>query len=225
MAYVYKITSPSNKIYIGSTIDIVKRFRAYHNLSCKRQIKLYNSFVKHGVKNHCFQVLLECDKIEMYEKENYFGVLFGVIYSGGLNLRIPEKDKRYSGTSQETKDKIRKSKMGLKPNAETRKKLSLWQKGRLLTEVQKTKISIALTGKKRSIETMQRMSESRKGVPRNNGVPRPDEVRRKISESSIGKKMSIEARLKMRNKKLGGKLSEEHKRKISESLKRRSCPN
>ena len=41
---VYMITSPSNKVYVGSTIQAFKnRWKFYHTLNCKQQRKLYNS--------------------------------------------------------------------------------------------------------------------------------------------------------------------------------------
>lgn len=41
---IYKITSPSGRIYIGSSKNIRRRFYSYKNLHCKDQPKLYNSF-------------------------------------------------------------------------------------------------------------------------------------------------------------------------------------
>ena len=46
MIGIYKITNPSNKVYIGQSTNIKERFRKYSKLSNKRQIKLYNSFQK-----------------------------------------------------------------------------------------------------------------------------------------------------------------------------------
>ena len=59
---IYKITSPSGKIYIGQSKDINKRFNLYKRLQCERQPKLYNSFIKYGTINHKFEVLCECNK-------------------------------------------------------------------------------------------------------------------------------------------------------------------
>lgn len=60
MANIYAIISPTNKIYIGQTVDIKKRFNKYKRLNCKLQYKLYNSLNKYGVDNHEFQVIEEC---------------------------------------------------------------------------------------------------------------------------------------------------------------------
>ena len=50
------ITSPLNKIYIGQSINIENRWKQYKRLGCKKQIKLYNSFIKYGVENHTFEI-------------------------------------------------------------------------------------------------------------------------------------------------------------------------
>jgi predicted GIY-YIG superfamily endonuclease len=37
---IYKITSPTGKIYIGQTINLLGRIKSYKHLSCKNQRKL-----------------------------------------------------------------------------------------------------------------------------------------------------------------------------------------
>lgn len=50
---IYKITSPSGKIYIGQSINIEKRWEKYQKYieNIKNQIKLYNS-LKNMVGNN-----------------------------------------------------------------------------------------------------------------------------------------------------------------------------
>lgn len=52
MACVYKIENPKGQVYIGSSCNFKSRISHYKNLSCKRQVKLYNSFVKYGFESH-----------------------------------------------------------------------------------------------------------------------------------------------------------------------------
>jgi hypothetical protein len=50
---IYKITSPSNKIYIGQSNNILYRWKyCYKKLNCKSQRHLYNSLMKYGFDNH-----------------------------------------------------------------------------------------------------------------------------------------------------------------------------
>ena len=56
---IYKITSPSNKVYIGQSRNISKRINNYSNLNCKKQRKLYNSLKFYGWENHIFSIISE----------------------------------------------------------------------------------------------------------------------------------------------------------------------
>jgi len=70
---VYKITSPSNKTYIGQSININNRWEKYYKkFHCKNQIKLYNSLIKYGYNNHKFEILEECNENQLLLKENYY---------------------------------------------------------------------------------------------------------------------------------------------------------
>lgn len=49
MIGIYKITSPKQRIYIGQSTNIKKRFNHYNRLLCEKQRILYRSFLKYGV--------------------------------------------------------------------------------------------------------------------------------------------------------------------------------
>jgi group I intron endonuclease len=112
---IYKIISPTGKIYIGQSINIEKRWKVYKRLNCKAQIKLYNSLKKHGSENHTFKVIEKCfrenlNKRETYwkkyylkeKKQNWDKVLFCELYDRG------------GPKSEATKKKISKSSLGKK---------------------------------------------------------------------------------------------------------------
>ena len=69
---IYKITSPSNKIYIGQSSNITLRWYYYNKYLAKSQPKLNNSFNKHGYENHKFEILEECSKEALNEREIYY---------------------------------------------------------------------------------------------------------------------------------------------------------
>lgn len=54
---IYKIISPSNKIYIGVTSNYRKRYNYYKNNNSEGQKKLSASFNKHGFENHTFEII------------------------------------------------------------------------------------------------------------------------------------------------------------------------
>ena len=107
MAYVYKITSPTNKVYIGSTKakNITTRWNRYFKHDCKTQTKLFRSFLKYGVKNHKFEIIWEGDESIMLEKEREFGELYNVLKKG-LNLCLPKLGEKYGGKSETTKKRM-----------------------------------------------------------------------------------------------------------------------
>jgi len=103
MIGIYKITNPSNKIYIGQSTNIKERFRKYSKLSNKRQIKLYNSFQKYGIDNHQFEIIEECSEDILDEREIYWGNHYNVLGDNGLNLRLGNGR---GSCSENTKNKI-----------------------------------------------------------------------------------------------------------------------
>ena len=88
MIGIYKITSPNKKIYIGQSINIEKRFKTYKLLHCKKQILLYLSFKIHGVENHNFDIICECDKEDLSNLERYYQILYSAKGKNGLNCII-----------------------------------------------------------------------------------------------------------------------------------------
>lgn len=85
---IYKITSPTGKVYIGQSVDIAKRFWYYRSLNCKAQRKLYHSLQKHGVKNHVFEVLETCEVSNLDAMELlYINQYASFNTDNGLNLK------------------------------------------------------------------------------------------------------------------------------------------
>jgi group I intron endonuclease len=103
MVGIYKITSPTGKIYIGQSVDIEKRWKYYYTLNCKGQTKIYNSLKKYGPENHMFEIIEECLENFLEEKETYYKIKYNTL-TEGLNCRI---DGKFGYDSQETKEKKR----------------------------------------------------------------------------------------------------------------------
>ena len=101
---IYIITNPNNKIYIGQSRDINKRWYRYKRLECKSQIKLYNSFLKYGVNNHKFEIICLCKENNLNNLEEFFIHYYKSFNSlMGLNLNSGGNSKLHS---EETKLKI-----------------------------------------------------------------------------------------------------------------------
>lgn len=167
---IYKITSPTKKIYIGQTTDYNNRIRCYKRLDCKKQTKLYSSLKKYGVEKHSFEIIHSCQAAELNSLEIYYVELFNCLNKrSGLNLRegggakgkhseetkrllsenrIGEKHHNYGKKlSEDTKLKISASNKGRVKTAEERYKISLSNKGKVMSDYQKQQISIFHKGR------------------------------------------------------------------------------
>ena len=130
MIGIYKITSPSNKIYIGQSKDIERRFQQYQSNYCRTQIRLIHSFNKYGIDNHIFEILEECEKSELNIKERYYQDYYDVIGKQGLNCMLTNTDSLPRVFSEETRLKLTKAKTGVKFSQETKDKISKIHKGK-----------------------------------------------------------------------------------------------
>ena len=101
---IYKITSPSNRIYVGSSIDIGKRFKDYTCLNCRSQRKLFLSFKKYGVNTHLFEIIEECGRDVLLERELHYGQIYDVL-NNGLNCKLPKNGEVFISVSNETREK------------------------------------------------------------------------------------------------------------------------
>lgn len=157
MIGIYKITSPSGKIYIGQSIDIDRRWNEYHKLKCKQQQKLYNSFIKYTTNKHIFEKIEECIIEQLNERELYWGLHYDVLGNNGLVLRLGQSRGQLS---KETIQKMRK------PKSEIHKQnLSLSRIGIKFTEDQCKKISSSKTNHScYNAEWYSKMMEGRKNI-------------------------------------------------------------
>lgn len=108
MIGIYKITSPSNKVYIGQTWNSEKRFNNYKNLYCKTQVKLYRSFVKYGFDLHKIEIIHElpegCIQEVMDRYEEFYLNQCKTCGLEMMNLREPGSRGKHS---EESKQKMR----------------------------------------------------------------------------------------------------------------------
>lgn len=226
---IYKITNPTGKIYVGSAVDIHKRWSYYNRLDCKKQHKLFNSFLKYGPENHIFEILEECTFENLYPLERSWGLFFNTLdKEKGLNLALPGYKEVKGLMSEETKLKISianrgkvrtekqkqiMSEISKSMSQETKDKISKTQIGRKLSEETKKKISDSTVGKTFSQETRIKMSLASKGKPKSL------EAKLKMSTFQKNKVLSEDTKLKMSIAKKGHIVSEETKLKISKTKK------
>jgi group I intron endonuclease len=198
--YIYKITNPSGKIYIGQTINLKVRRNKYKYLNCKNQTRLYKSLLKYGWQNHIFEVL-ETIEIINAEDLNILEIKYIQQYNcfiKGLNCTLGGQGGSGKVYSEESKLKMRNSQLGKKQSEETINK----------------RIN-SLKGQKRSIEFKEKLKALKTGLIVS------EETKKKLSEINRGKTLSEETRSKISNSNKGRIVSQETRRKISEKKKER----
>jgi len=220
---IYSIKNTMNgKRYIGQSFDIDRRTKHHFaNLICGRHVNshLQGAFNKYGAD--CFEFcILELVSEEMldirerawisyYKSDHAF---FGYnMDGGGRSNRI---------MSIITKRKMSVSRRNRPPvSDETRLKLSISGKGRIVSDATKKKLSESNKGqgkgRKLPESVRQKMSASRMGRVFS------DESRKKMSESRMGYVPSEAMRKKLSDANKGKVVSEETKKKISLTLKGR----
>lgn len=171
MIGIYKITSPSKKVYIGQSVDIKKRISYYKNLRCHQQPRLFNSIKKYGWDKHKFEMLALCDADELNKLERYYQDVYCANNPNGLNCMLTNYGDRNGAHSSETRKKMSESKKGITMSAEARLKSSIKQKGRVVSEETKDKMRLAKVGWK----------------PWNVGVPMTAEYKAKMIKNRTGK--------------------------------------
>jgi len=191
MVGIYKITSPSDKVYIGQSYDVKKRLDRYKRLSCKLQHRLYNSFKKYGVDKHKFEIITECRLDELNDLERYYQELYSCIGKKGLNCKLTKTSDRVGQHSEETRRKMSIAVTGRVTSDETKLKLSKIGKGRIISDETRKRMSIASIGKKMSAETRRKVSEAGRGRVTS------AETKIKLSKAGIGRKHSDETKMKL----------------------------
>lgn len=133
---VYKIVSPSGKVYIGQSVDFFARIRSYRkNLTIGQPI-LYHSVQKYGWKAHDFTILRMCKHEMLTYWEGYYMELFrSRDKKYGMNVR-------YAGhkgnLSEESKRKIGIKNKGINSSS--------YQKTGKLSKLSKPVLQLDLTG-------------------------------------------------------------------------------
>lgn len=205
MTGIYKITCiKTKKVYIGQSIDIKTRFQTYKGLHCKKQIRLYRSFIKHSLAKHKFDVILECDAGDLNKWERYYQDLYSAMGPNGLNCSLTEYNDQSGIKSPETRRRISESKKGYIPTETHRLNNSKSKIGFKHTDEAKEKIKIASIGRKHSDEVRKGISErmkkqvkterqmmnvgnwSRGKTPWNKGVPMSSKTKAKMISSKVG---------------------------------------
>lgn len=184
VAGIYKITSPSGRVYVGQSWNIYRRWR-HHRNDRRSDGLLQRSLRKYGISEHVFEIIFplprDTDAATINEAEQFFIGLFtecGIsmlnLTEGGRNARMSAEQKekirqalrRYKRTP-EHRANISKSKKGV-PKLESfkqglREKMkgrpATWLRGKKLSPEHIEKIRLTSTGRKHTEEFKRALSE------------------------------------------------------------------
>lgn len=136
---IYKLTSPSGKIYIGQSKNIERRFYYYKISHCKSQVKLYNALEKYGWDSFKKEILITFEnslkdlQLHLNLSEIHFINKFDCVNNGYNLMNGIGK----CSHSEETKLKIGKARKGKITSEETKLKQSNSLKGRAISDKNK----------------------------------------------------------------------------------------
>lgn len=125
--YIYMLTSPSGKRYVGRTIDFKRRMRQYMEKTRANDSPIYREVNKYGFDNFKKEILetidgerdfvdKELNRLEQEYIEKYDTV------KDGLNQYRWDSNAREIKFSDEIKEKMKKSQTGRKHSIESRRK-------------------------------------------------------------------------------------------------------
>lgn len=109
MIGIYKISSPSGRVYVGQSTNLESRIKDYkRGHGMKKQRKLENSFNKYGIKEHIFEIVEECVPEILNIRERYWQDFYNCLKEG-LNCRLTTTSDKSGKMSDETRQKMRDS--------------------------------------------------------------------------------------------------------------------
>jgi len=97
---------------MGKTFNIVRRKSHYRNLFCEEQPKIYRSLLKYGWEAHKLEIIEECSKELLIEREIFYKQQFINEFGWEMALFCNILDEGGGPLSEETRKKISKSKKG-----------------------------------------------------------------------------------------------------------------
>jgi len=139
---VYRwVNNINNKTYIGSSVNFSSRLYRYYNLDHlnKRKTPIHNALLKYGHSNFSLEILEYCERGNTLVRENfYFNLLkpeYNILQLAGSSLGFKHNKKTLDFFKNERK-----------VSEKTRNNLSLAATNRVLTDMDKKKISISRLG-------------------------------------------------------------------------------
>jgi group I intron endonuclease len=179
MGYIYMLTSPSGKAYIGQTFrPIQTRLEEHETGKSSGCVAIYNAIQYHGWNNF-EKDWYECPDEDLNKHEELMVEVLRTLSPNGYNLR--EGGGSHGKMSEESKQKNREAHLGISKSEEHKQKIGEAQQGE----------KNHMYGKSRSDETNKKHGESIKGDKNHMfGKTTSKETKQKQREAKKGEKNS-----------------------------------
>lgn len=230
--------------YVGSTNDMHARITGHINLARRvGKTCFHRALSKYGIAAFDFEILEECEISELMDRERFYIVLMNAASLDGFNTREkPDSGNIYGKVSAATRARIGAASKGRVFSPEARRLMGEKRKGRkaseqtreklrtrTVSEDTRAKIRLAMAGKKKTAEHIQKLRLLKLGVPAHpntrDGLLRgcrdriqTEEEKRKRAAHHIGRKRTPEQRERMRLAQLN--MSPEKKARIDFAKRR-----
>lgn len=164
---IYKLTSPSNKVYIGQTIDVRRRKESFYNPNCYYSgHRLDNAIKKYGAESFNYEILIqiiEDDKTKLRNKLDELEIFYIKkydSYKNGYNMTEGGSGSKGCFQTEESRRKISIKAKG-RPSPFKGRKISEYQR-QILSLCAKERIGDKnpFFGKEHSIEAKNKIGEA-----------------------------------------------------------------
>ena len=209
---IYRIKSPSGKVYIGKDQYFPQRMVNHRHISENKKKTEHNSPIHKAIRKYGWgemivegvdfeaksvDELARREKIWIWlsnsKKKGYNQTLGGEGTKGYKHSAESKKlmSKKATGRkdSPETKRNKSLANIGIKHSEETLRKISAVHKGKIVSDQQKMKQSEAMTGRKLTDSHIQKIQDFIEGHVK--GVPIPEERRIRVKESHLNSKFEL----------------------------------
>lgn len=161
---VYRHTSPSGKSYIGQTNNLKRR--NYQHRVRNHCTYFHRAIKKYGWNNFTHDILKEGLTLEESNYwEQYYIKQYNTLIPNGYNLTTGGLNCEHSKETKLKRSLSRRNRIQPKHTEEAKQKISLSHMGMKHTELSKKWMSIVHTGFKHTEESKQKMSAVKKGIP------------------------------------------------------------
>lgn len=207
---IYKATNLINgKVYIGQTTNSLEQRVKQHFFKKDDGTYFHNALKKYGQDGFKWDIIDQANNEDELSKKEIYWIAYYESFT--------DKSKGYNSTSGgETSKSI---------SEEVRLKISIKNKGKVITAEHREKLRQAFIGRNVSNETREKISKAVKGEKNGMfGRKYTDEEKEKISQKSSGRRHTQETKDKISDAHKGKIVSDETKEKLSRAKTGKKLP-